>query len=189
MKNIIVIILLFSSVNIIASDMWTENPARKQVAGYFVAGLVLMPIFDQFFYTSDRNSNGLYFSPGFDPKMVIEGYFDSRVKLFYHYNRFEPFLAYEYVGSDIKYQGYSLGCDYLIIDRKLSLLAGLETTRIFNKNSDNLHISQSIGINTEIRYLISERLSISYIGNTKTRPEISKNFVYSGYININLKIN
>lgn len=188
MKRLLLILLFTSYTFQLQADIWESNIYRKIGYGYAVGAMLSSIAFDQFYYTSDRNNNGLYISPGFDPKMALDKYADLRLKMFYHYNKFEPSITYEFVGQDIQYQGISLGVDYLLINRKLSLLGGIETTRIYNRNPSNLQIVQSFGTNTEIRYLINNKLSVSYVGNIKTRPDITKQIVYSGYLSLNCSI-
>lgn len=187
MKKIILILIsasLFANIQ----AQGNHNIYRKTViCGLFVADAML-PIFSYYWYRENRNTNGLYISSGIDPKMAYDGNLDMRIKLFGHYSRIEPGLTYEYFPA-INYESVSLGTDFLIINRKIGWLAGLETSKIWNRNPTKLQEVWSWGINSEIRFLLNNRWSVSYIGNIKTRTELeSKKAVYSGYIQINYKI-
>lgn len=158
----------------------------RQVAFYTpIAVLVSIPLFDRFWTYEDRQTDGLYFSQGLDPKMIFDGTgLDCQERLFARYGRFEPSINYEFF-SNIDYQGLGFGAGYAVINRKVSLITGLETTFIWNQFQ---HV-QSYGMNAEIRYIINDRFSFSYLGNIKTRPELkSKHSVYSGYLLVNVKL-
>lgn len=132
-------------------------------------------------------SDGCYVSPGLDLKWSSEGLIDMRTKLFIHHKRFEPNIVVE-IFPDIRYRSIGIGLDYAVINRKLGFLSGVESSYIENFNGGKLYTALSVGVNGEIRYVINNNTSISYISNVKTRPEISKKYVYSGYINFNFKL-
>jgi len=140
------------------------------------------------FYTyPERPGQGVYLSAGLDPAMLIrENTLNTRYKLSYLIGRFEPALIYENAPDPFFYNGLSTAVNYLFINRKISLLSGVETTRIYNKGHAP---AWSFGINGELRYIINQRLSLSYAGNLKTRPELKgKSIVYNGYVTVNLLI-
>lgn len=164
--------------------MWEPNQYRQLGIYYYVAGFCLTPAFDLLWNVPGKSENGLYISFGIDPRMAVQKDLDYVDKIMYRTGRFEPFLSVESF-PEIRYEGLTLGANYAVINRKLSLLAGPEITRIWNHNPDKLVKATSIGLNTEVRYLISRRFSVSYVGNLKSRPDISKEVVYSGYMFIN----
>lgn len=178
MKKAITILLIILSLQAKAS-LTGEAIVKTAFVGF-----CMVPVFDNIWYNSERNSNGLHISTGFDPGILAkEQHLDLRMKFFYHINRFEPSI----IGEDyamIDFNCLSLGLDYMIINRKLCLLSGLEGSRIWNKGKT----ANSWGWNTELRLLVNDRLSASLIGNLKTRPEISKKVVYSLYFHANFRL-
>lgn len=155
------------------------------IIGSLFAGFCMVPIYDNFWYSPERSSDGFYISGGLDPKiLIIDQDLDFRVKLFYHWNRIEPSLIYENY-NNIEYQSLTLGFDFLVIDRRFNLLVGPETSTINNQNK----IVQSLGLNLESRLLLTDKISLSAIGNLKSRPELSgKDMVPSFYIHLNYLI-
>ena len=188
MKNLLIILLIATSLQLKAG--MTEQNTLRRVAlySYFIA----VPVFcasDYYWTFPDRTNDGIYVSGGLDGKMAFDGLVDSRWKLFAHYaKKFETAIILECFGQ-MQYQGWSLAQDYCITNRKFSVIAGIEGTRIWNYNGAKQSKVWSYGANAELRYIINRKLSISYIGNLKTRPELQyKKAVYSGYIQLNYKI-
>lgn len=177
-KLIIIFAFLFANMQVQANIY-----GKAALCGWFAAG-AMTPAFDHYWYDADRPTNGLYLSTGFDPKMALDEGLDIRFKAFGHYNKIEPSITYEYFKwADL--EAVSLGLDYMIIRRKLSWLAGVEGSKIWNSGDEVL----SWGVNSEVRFLLSSRWAVSYVGNIKTRPENShKKAVYSGYLNLIFKI-
>ena len=145
----------------------------------------MVPAFDMLWHHPGESEEGLYLSPGFDIRMATQGSMDLNPRIFYRYGSFEASISSE-LFPGIDYTGYSFGLGYGAINRKLGLIIGPEITRIYNRNPEKLQKAWGLGINTEIRYILSRIFSLSYIGNVKSRPEISKDFVYSGYIQLNI---
>lgn len=195
MKKFILIFVFFTTLLATTKcTIYDKNPYRKVAFGYFVGGVLSIPIFDHFWYNSERNKDGIYFSTSFDPKMIYsEHAIDYRLKLSCLYSRLSPSITYERF-EKMSYEGYSLGLDYLIFDKKLSLFAGIEATKItdayYTQKEKIDELPLSYGINTEIRFITNSRFSFSYVGNVKSRPELNynKRILYSGYLQINFKI-
>lgn len=158
----------------------------RQVAFYLpIAALATTPLFDRFWTYEDRQTNGLYLSQGLDPKMIFDGVgLDFYERLSGHFNRIEPSIIWESF-SQIDFQAIGFSLDYAIINRKVSLLTGFETLSIFNQNKS----VQGYGVNAEVRYLINNRYSISYLGDIISRPELStKKAIYNGRLNLIIKL-
>jgi hypothetical protein len=187
MKKALLLFTIFMSLYVKA-EMTDKNIYRKVFLYGYVSAFPIFIASDYYWTFPDRNTNGLYISSGFDPKMMISEGMDLRCKVYYHYKRFEPSIIYESFPNK-KYESYSFCIDYLITDRKFSCLAGIEHSKIFNYNVKNLHKVNSYGINTEFRLLLKKRWFLSYCANIKTRPELAtKKIVYSGYLQLNFKI-
>jgi hypothetical protein len=186
-KIYVFVAILLASVQNSKADMWEPNVYRQYAFNAYVAGFVLTPVFCTFWNNPTRNGNGLYISQQFDPGMAIQGKVDLRNRVFYHYERFEISSTYEYF-PEMEYQSISLGTDYMVFDRKLSLFAGPEYTRIWNVNSGIMEKAHSFGVNAEIRYITESRWSFSYIANVKSRPENDVPLWFSGYLSINFRI-
>lgn len=168
-------------------QMHEPNIYRKYAIGGIVVGMLLIPFYDANWHKPISNEKGLLLSSGFDAKMAFTEGFDGRAKISLDFGKLETGFIYEYFPA-VRYQGFGIGVDYTIINRKLSLLTGIETTRILNYNTDRHFSVQSVGINLEVRYILNKRVSISYLGNFKTRPELSEikpDVLYSGYLHIN----
>jgi hypothetical protein len=186
MKKILILLTLIISLNA-NSSVYKTNIYESYVLGlYFAAGIAMVPIALNWYYP-ERNISGLYFSQQIDIGMLIEGNIDIRSKLYYHANRIEPGFTYE-LFKEIGFEALSLNLNYLIFDRRLSVLAGPEYSRIYRSYPYKSKKVNSIGLNIELRYLTNSRFSFSYTGNIKTRPEISKPIVYSGYISVNFRL-
>jgi hypothetical protein len=167
--------------------MHDPSPIRKAVLIGYASAFVALPLIDYYNYHPYKGDNGIYLSGGIDPKMAFTEGLDIRLGMFGHYNRIEPSIIYESF-PEMKYNAISFGAGYMPIKRKVSLIIGGEYSRIWNRNPNNLHIVNSFGANAEIRFNTNTRFSLSYIANIKTRPEISKGYVFSSYINLNFKI-
>ncbi len=186
MKKILIITLLIIYSLSLKADMWEPNPIRKAfVYGWFI-GIPVTVAYAHYWHERDRNIAGMYLSPSIDVKMILTEGLDYRAKYFSSFGRIETGLTFEQFPK-MDYAGLGMDINYLIIDRKLSLLSGLELTRIWNENK----AVWSKGMNIEIRYLAGCRFSLSYIANFKTRPELSESkpdVLMSGYIQLNYRI-
>lgn len=186
MKRLILILLLISSLTAKSSVYKTNTYESIGLGACIVSAIAAYPIL-YYYYHPDRNIGGLYISQQADIKMVTQGNYDVRARIFGNIANIEPAMTYEWF-PEIGYESLSLGLNYVLIDRKVSLLPGIEYSCIYRyKPFKNINVN-SAGINVEFRYLTSNRLSFSYISNIKTRPEISKPVVYSGYISINFRL-
>jgi hypothetical protein len=194
MKKFIVFLVLIAIFPTVKSSIYDPNPYRKIAVSYIIAGMAMTPVFDHFWFNSQRNEDGMYFSTSFDPRMVcVEQSLDYRLKLSGLYYRFSPSILYERF-EKMHYEGYSLGLDYLVFNKKLSLLAGIEVTKLtdaYYKQKEKINkLPLSYGINTEIRLLTKTRFSFSYVSNVKSRPELNynKRILYSGYLQVNIRL-
>jgi hypothetical protein len=167
--------------------MHDPSPIRKVGLISYASAITAFPLFNYYWNHPYKGDNGVYLSGGIDPKMAITEGLDMRLGMFCHYNRIEPSIIYESFPA-MKYNAVSFGAGYMQIKRKVSLIVGGEYSRICNRNPNNLHIVNSFGANAEIRVYTNTRFSLSYLANIKTRPEISKGYVFSSYINLNFKI-
>lgn len=159
------------------------TPIDYLMGAYMIGASAGVVLFDKYWYDPGKPENGLYISPGIDPRMLINGDVDFRFRILYHHNRFEPALTFE-TFPNIKYESLTFGTNYMLIKRKLSALAGFEVSRI----SRDYTTVNGLGINIEMRYLINDRLSLSYIGNLLERPDITKSYIYSGYIHLDYRL-
>jgi hypothetical protein len=173
---------------LIALGIIIQSKAAPKIGGNgvvlgLIGGIGITIAYEHFWYDGFDGKNGLYISPGIDPKMLSEYKLDLRQKIFYKHNRYNPYLVVETFGW-AEYESFTGGLDYTLIDRRLALLTGFETGVIHNQGG----YAWTYGGNIELRLYTKKKYSISYIGNVKNRPLISKNIVYSGYIHLNIKL-
>lgn len=187
MKNLITFLLIIASLGQVDASVYKTNKYESAALGvWFAAGVATIPIALNW-YEPQRNSKGLYISQQIDIERAVKGQFDTRSKLYYHYNRFEPSVVYEWY-SEIGYESISAQVNYLIFNRKLGVLAGAEVSKIYRYRPYKPQQVNSVGLNIELRYLTDSRFSFSYTGNFKTRPEITKPFIFSGYFSVNFRL-
>jgi len=176
-KHYCLTLLLFISYQVAAS------PIGSAVLGTIFIGTPTTLAYCHYWHDNFDSENGLYVSPGVDPKMLSELKLDIRQRVYYKHNRLNPYFVWEAFGW-AEYESYTTGLDYCLIDRKLAFLTGFETGIIHNQGKK----AWTNGVNVELRLHTKGNYSVSYIGNVKTRPEISKDYVYSGYIHLNIKL-
>jgi len=182
MNRLIILILLLFSLKSQASDLdgWVFY---SWVAG--VTTFAAIKTYD-YRYSEDINQHGVYISYSLDPKIALKYVkLDHRAKISILTHRIEIMAVTEYLGNPFYYRSISSGINYEIWEKELSILTGPEISKIWNENKDVI----SYGWNIEWRYILSDRWSLSYIGNFKTRPELtSRKWIYNGYIGINIKL-
>jgi hypothetical protein len=175
-KYLLILFVLFS-LNAKSSKL-----GSVLVGTYFI-GIPVTVAYAYYWHDKFDSENGMYISPGLDPKMLSEIKLDVRHKVYYKHNRYNPYIVLETFGW-AEYESITGGLDYCFIDRKLSFLAGFETGIIHNQDK----LAWTYGVNAEMRLHVNDKYSLSYIANVKSRPLISKDYVYSGYIHLNIKL-
>lgn len=178
--------LLFS----LAMLCLTAKPNSNIEDAVQYAAFIGVPVFVACHYTygqKQRTDNALYIATGVDPNMSINSQLDSKSRLYYHYNRVEPFVYFETFPAN-RYTAYGIGCNYQIYDHACTILAGPEISYVRNYNPHKLHEAINYGASAELRYQTKSRWSFGWQFHWTVRNDISKFARYSNYIYVNYKL-
>jgi hypothetical protein len=154
------------------------------------AAFIGVPVFVACHYThgqKQRTDNALYIATGVDPGMAKGLQLDSKSRLYYHYNRLEPFVYFETFPKN-RYKAFGFGCNYQLYDHACSIFAGPEISYVQNYNPTKLQEAFNYGASAELRYQTRTRWSVGWQFHWTVRNDISKLARYSNYIYLNFKI-
>jgi hypothetical protein len=185
MKKIVVILVLFSVLVRLEAVEPSNSPSVGTMAlNAWVWGMVGFAALDYFNDYKSASEEGLFIAAGFDPKMAYkEKAFDGVFRAGITFNRNEIYIGNE-IFTAIDYFSTNVGYDRIVFDRKLSLLTGVEYTWINRPGRGYYH---SFGGNITFRYKVNSRRSGELRSNLKSRPDISKPYIFSNYINVYFK--
>lgn len=189
MKKLLIVLLTLLTLQINSKAVEPSEPptfGRVVITG-LVAGSVLMCAYDYLntSYPSFKSTNGLYISTGADPKMAYnENSYDGLYKIGYQYDQLQFYGQGEYF-NNLNYQSLGFGMNFIVINRKASLSFGPEYNRITRPwKSFN-----STGININLNYNFNHHLAIELNSNFKTRPDITKKWMYNTGLLLTYKFN
>jgi hypothetical protein len=127
--------------------------------------------------------DGAFFVFGLDPKMALNYHaLDGVFRFGYTLKHNEVYIGSE-VFEAIDFYSYNLGYDRMLFDRKLSLLVGGEYALIQRPRG----LYHSVGLNTTSRYKVKDWLYLELRNNLKSRPDITKPYIFSNYITLYFK--
>lgn len=176
MKKLSILFFALISFNLNAQKIYLEDIVEiAAILGILgmTSGLVAQEA-NYIIKQKNLNYDGVFVFADIDPKIaLIDNNLDYRTGLGYRKKRAEAAVTYENHMA-IGYQGISLSVGYVALYQRINLTFSPEITSIW-RSADYVkkkHVI-SIGINSELRFNITDNIAVYGNMNIKTRPENS----------------
>jgi hypothetical protein len=142
-KRLIILPLLIVSLNAGASNGYVNSALFMASTGWWVVGVPTLITFNKKGVVYDWQRSGVMFSLSQDPVMAMQEIWDLKFKGGVKLKKWHPYVAYEWAGSPINMEAYTVGCYYQFYQRRVkkmgnkygvTIKAGYETGMIKNQN-------------------------------------------------------